>query len=159
QTDAHSVYFSSEEFKKEFLHGNDVDAVIVSIDIHRSTELMLKARTPNYYSKFITELSNALSSIIKDNDGIFDKFTGDGILAFFPTFYSGESAILKAIRSAQLCHEVFSRLYNNNKSKFSIFIKEVGLGIGIDYGTVNIVNTGSELTVVGGPVVYACRFS
>jgi class 3 adenylate cyclase len=33
------------------------------------------------------------------------------------------------------------------------------LGIGIDYGNVTLVNNQSELTVVGIPVVYACRFS
>ncbi|UKJ06246.1 hypothetical protein [Solitalea lacus] len=31
--------------------------------------------------------------------------------------------------------------------------------IGIDYGNVTLVNTQSEPTVVGVPVVYACRFS
>jgi class 3 adenylate cyclase len=40
-----------------------------------------------------------------------------------------------------------------------VFIKDVGLGVGIDYGNVTLVNTQSELTVVGIPVVYACRFS
>ncbi|MGN6401089.1 MAG: hypothetical protein ACTHMD_11585, partial [Flavisolibacter sp.] len=46
----------SEEFKGLFKNSNKCDTVVVSIDIRRSTELMLKARTPELFSKFITEL-------------------------------------------------------------------------------------------------------
>src|SRR5699024_2766536 len=140
-------------------HGSSIQAVVVSIDIRRSTDLMLKARTPNKYSDFITELSAKLSQIIIENYGIFDKFTGDGILAFFPDFYSGKDAIHRALISAEHCHKAFIDLYNKNKKMFSVFIKGIGLGIGIDAGEVSLVNTGTELTVVGRPVVYACRFS
>ena len=34
-----------------------------------------------------------------------------------------------------------------------------GLGIGIDYGTVALVDSFASLTVVGPAVVYACRFT
>jgi len=149
----------SVPFLELFKNSNKCDAVVVSIDIRRSTELMLKARTPELFSKFITELSFKLSQVIISNFGIFDKFTGDGILAFFPKFYSGNNAIIRAIRAAEECHQVFFEHYNNSKECFNVFIKDVGLGIGIDYGNVTLVNTQNELTVVGIPVVYACRFS
>src|SRR5690606_27863700 len=84
---------------------------------------------------------------------------GDGILAFFPKFYSGDYAILLALLAAEECHKVFKEHYSYNRNKFTVHIKNVGLGIGIDYGKVSIANTPSELTVVGRPVVYACRFS
>jgi adenylate cyclase len=146
-------------FLDEFVDGRECDAVVVSIDIRRSTELMLKARTPKLYSLFITGLSRKLSQCIIDNLGIFDKFTGDGILAFFPDFYSGEDAILKAMKAANECHKIFQEHYRKHKDDFNVFIKDIGLGIGIDFGNVTLVNTSSELTVVGIPVVYACRFS
>jgi class 3 adenylate cyclase len=38
-------------------------------------------------------------------------------------------------------------------------MKEVGLGIGIDYGDINLVLVGQELAIVGNPVVYACRMA
>lgn len=150
---------ASKDFQDLFENSNKCDAVVVSIDIRRSTELMLKARTPELFSKFITGLSFGLSQIIMSNFGIFDKFTGDGILAFFPKFYSGNEAIVRAIKAANECHALFSEHYNKSRNCFNVFIKDVGLGIGIDYGTVTLVNTQSELTVVGIPVVYACRFS
>ncbi len=158
-SEAVSAYTNSQDFRNFFKHGNEVDAVVVSIDIRRSTELMLKARSSTDYSDFITTLSEGLSNIIKGNLGIFDKFTGDGILAFFPTFYSGEDAVLRALISAEQCHELFYEHYNSNRNKFTVFIKDIGLGVGIDFGKVSIVNTSSELTVVGAAVVYACRFS
>lgn len=149
----------SQEFQGLFRNSNKCDAVVVSIDIRRSTELMLKARTPELFSKFITELSFKLSQVIMSNYGIFDKFTGDGILAFFPKFYSGEEAIIRAIKASNECHQLFKEHYNNSKNCFNVFLKDIGLGIGIDFGNVTLVNSQSELTVVGIPVVYACRFS
>ena len=149
----------SEQFHSLFRNSNKCDAVVVSIDIRRSTELMLKARTPELFSKFITELSFKLSQIIISNFGIFDKFTGDGILAFFPKFYSGNEAIIRAIKASNECHVLFQEHYYNSKNCFNVFIKDIGLGIGIDFGNVTLVNTQNELTVVGIPVVYACRFS
>lgn len=151
-------YLSNQAFRDQFEHRRETNAIVVSIDIRRSTELMLKARKADLYSDFITELSNKLSHVIIGNYGIFDKFTGDGILAFFPEFYSGKDSVLFALKAAQECHEVFKEHYKSSKDKFSVFIQDVGLGIGIDYGLVTLVNTGAELTVVGRPVVYACRF-
>jgi len=157
--EARKKLLESSEFLELFNDAGSCDAVVVSIDIRRSTELMLKARKPELFSKFITELSSKLSENIISNYGIFDKFTGDGILAFFPKFYSGDEAIIRALKSAEECHEIFDKHYHDSKSCFNVFINDVGLGIGIDYGTVTLVNTSNELTVVGIPVVYACRMS
>ena len=41
-----------------------------------------------------------LGTTITDSYGVFDKFTGDGILAFFPEFFSGPDAGFLAIRAA-----------------------------------------------------------
>lgn len=157
--EAREKLFTDEKFKDLFKNESSCNAVVVSIDIRRSTELMLKAREPKLFSKFITQLSELLKNNIIENYGVFDKFTGDGILAFFPKFYSGEDAMLRAIKSARECHDIFDKYYNDSRDCFNIFIKDVGLGIGIDYGSVTLVNNGNELTVVGIPVVYACRMS
>lgn len=157
--EAKEKLFVDEDFKNKFENGNSYETVVVSIDIRRSTELMLKARKPELFSKFITELSEKLSHAILTNFGIFDKFTGDGILAFFPKFYSGDEAIVRALIAADECHKIFKKHYSESRDCFNVFIKDVGLGIGIDFGIVTLVNTNNELTVVGIPVVYACRMS
>lgn len=155
--EARQKLLSDHKFRDLFQDAKSCDSVVVSIDIRRSTELMLKARKPELFSRFITELSQKLSEVILTNYGIFDKFTGDGILAFFPKFYSGEQAIIRALKAADECHKIFNQHYKNSRECFNVFIKDVGLGIGIDYGSVTLVNTRNELTVVGIPVVYACR--
>jgi class 3 adenylate cyclase len=155
--DARQRLLSDSNFRDLFQDAKSCESVVVSIDIRRSTELMLKARRPELFAKFITELSQKLSDVILLNYGVFDKFTGDGILAFFPKFYSGEHAVVRALKAANECHQIFNDHYRNSRECFNVFVKEVGLGIGIDFGTVTLVNTRNELTVVGIPVVYACR--
>jgi class 3 adenylate cyclase len=157
--EARKLLFESDDFKALFADARACNAVVLSIDIRRSTELMLKARKPELFAKFITELTQKLSAKIIDNYGIFDKFTGDGILAFFPDFYSGKDAMFYALKAAQECHEVFNKHYYSSRDCFNVFIKSAGLGIGVDYGQVTLVNTNNELTVVGIPVVYSCRMS
>jgi class 3 adenylate cyclase len=156
---ARKKLLESEDFRKLFEQENP-KAVIVSIDIRRSTELMLKAREPKLFAKFITTLClESLAGIIIENYGIFDKFTGDGILAFFPDFYSGKDSAYWAIKAADECHQCFKKLYRENRSSFNSVLSDVGLGIGIDYGSVHIVQQQSAVTVIGTPVVYACRLS
>jgi class 3 adenylate cyclase len=154
---AQKKLLSSEEFRALFSQDVPCNAYVLSIDIRRSTELMLKARDPKLYAHFVITLARQLREVILENYGVFDKFTGDGVLAFFPTFYSGEDAGFYALRAAKACHEVFNSLYQESKHCFVSILQEIGLGIGIDYGLVQIVQIGGDFTVVGTPVVYACR--
>lgn len=148
-----------EEFRNLFEQKTPCPAVIMAIDIRRSTELMLKAKDADNYQGFIISLCAQLKQIILDNYGVFDKFTGDGILAFFPEFYSGDDATYLAVKAADECHALFFKHYENNRSCFTTILKDVGLGIGIDYGDTRLVNIQDWLTVIGTPVVYACRLS
>jgi class 3 adenylate cyclase len=156
--DAVKLLGESKKFREEF-EGKSEGIIVLAIDIRRSTELMLKARSPYHFSKFITELCIQLAETIKTYWGVFDKFTGDGILAFFPKFYSGEDSILKAISAAIKCHDIFKNHYQENRNCFNAVLTDIGLGIGIDSGEANIVTVSGGLTVVGTPVVYACRMS
>ncbi len=134
-------------------------AYVLSIDVRRSTELMLKAREPRLFAEFLIELAAELQRIICSRYGVFDKFTGDGILAFFPEFFSGPDAGYLALDAAAACHAAFEAHYQSHRQCFSVVLKDTGLGIGIDYGDVHIVFAGGQFTVVGKPVVYACRMA
>jgi class 3 adenylate cyclase len=143
--------------RTEFERDKPCYAYVMSIDIRRSTELMLKARSPKLFAEFVTTLCSQLRTAILKALGVFDKFTGDGILAFFPDFYSGPDAGFRAVAAAELCHQVFAKHYKENRRCFDAVLSDTGLGIGIDYGEVQMVKIGGEFTVVGKPVVYACR--
>lgn len=156
---AHEKLLESESFRAEFAKDTPRNAYVLSIDIRRSTELMLKAREPKLFAEFIMTLAARMRQVIIDSFGVFDKFTGDGILAFFPEFYSGDDAGYFCLDSAAKCHEVFAITYKEHRHCFLSVLADTGLGIGIDYGAVQIVQIGGDVTVVGAPVVYACRMS
>lgn len=147
----------SEAFRSEFSKDEPRAAYVMSIDIRRSTELMLKAREPKLFAQFIMELASRMRQVIINNFGVFDKFTGDGILAFFPEFYSGKDAGFHCLDAASKCHDVFAATYKEHRRCFMSVLADTGLGIGIDYGLVQVVQIGGDFTVVGAPVVYACR--
>jgi class 3 adenylate cyclase len=154
---AQEALLGDSRLVKKFRSKQPCKAFVLSVDIRRSTALMLKAREPQLFATFITSLCDCFYRIIVDNYGVFDKFTGDGILAFFPEFYSGEDSAFYALDSAEKCHLAFVDHYAKNRNCFSSVFKNAGLGIGIDYGDVSLVDLWGSLTVVGAPVVYACR--
>ena len=149
----------SEVFQRAFLERKECVAFVMAVDIRRSTELMLKARSPEDFAQFVTTLCDDLMSVITEHFGVFDKFTGDGVLAFFPDFYTGPDAAYYAVAAADRCHASFTAHYQRFRRSFTSVLTGVGLGIGLDYGSVHLVQMGGGLTVVGGPVVYACRLS
>ena len=116
-------------------------------------------KNPASFTKFITELSIILTDIIRKNFGIFDKFTGDGVLCFFPDFYTGADALYYALKTAKECHTAFEIFYGKNRECFKCIIQETGLGIGIDCGEAHLSKIGFGYSAVGEPVVYACRLS
>lgn len=155
----HPKYLEKSNSKENLLldfSGNKACAV-ASIDIRESTQLMLNAKSPRLFTEFIKELSSALLSLIKNEYGIYDKFTGDGVLCFFPDFYTGEDCIYHALRMAQKAHQLFNEIYNQHRSSFSVVRYDAGLGIGVDYGDTFITVINDDYTVIGSPVVYACR--
>jgi hypothetical protein len=93
------------------------------------------------------------------NDGVFDKFTGDGILAHFPRFFSGPNAGLLALRAAERCHQAFQRLFLDYQEHFRQPPDQPQISIGIDFGRLIMTSVRGQLTVIGDAVVCACRLS
>jgi len=155
---AANIIFDKNNLLDQFNSENETSNTIMSIDIRRSTDLMLNAKSSDDFATFITGLCEGLKKIVINNFGVFDKFTGDGILAYFPEFYSGDDAVYHCCIAAKSCHEFFENYYNQNRDKFKIIMK-TGLGIGIDFGNAKLVRVNGEPTIVGIPVVYACRLS
>lgn len=148
-----------ENFAKKFIENETFDAVILSVDIRRSTELMLKCSSAKNYAKFITLIASEFETAVKNRFGVYDKFTGDGFLAFFPDFYSGDEALINAVLCVADCKEIFDTVFAEYKNEFDLGNTITGIGAGIDLGQVYAEGGDVEYSVVGKPVVYACRFS
>ena len=157
---AHEAFFSDHALRDRFLASKaECAAFIMAIDIRRSAELMLKARTAELFADFMAGLCEELKGLMCDNYGIVDKFTGDGLLVSFPEFFSGPDAGYRAISAAHAAHLVLAKRYKQHRRSFFTVLKDVGLGIGIDYGNVRFMRIAGDVTVVGAPVVYAARLS
>lgn len=148
---------NNHELRNSYLEGKQIEAYVVSLDIRKSTSLMLKAKSDQDFIEFMKGLIDQLGEIIQEEYGIIEKFTGDGLLVFFPTDYAGPHAGEFAIRSSLRCQEFFKEYYELNACKFKSQIVNTGLGIGIDFGLSRLAFLSNVISLVGEPVVYACR--
>ncbi len=155
--DAKNLLVTDTEFERKFMETDSFNAVILSADIRDSSALVNLEGNEQKFPEFIARIIEELSECVCRNFGIYDKFTGDGILAFFPDFYSEENAVIHALNCAEECHKLYSKIYSEYKEYFGV--AEHGLGVGISYGKVWQSGTQTEFTTVGKPVVTACRLS
>lgn len=135
------------------------EMAILSVDIRNSTHLMEKAISEEKFGEFLALLTEAFKTIILENNGIYDKFTGDGVICYFPDFFSGKDYLYYAIKASQELHQTFKKIYLKCADCFSIIIKDAGLGIGIDSGKVLLKMIADDITVIGNPVINACRLN
>jgi len=93
---AHDALFSDQTLRDHFLNPkSECAAFIVAIDIRRSAELMIKARTAELFGKFMARLCDELRMVICGQFGVVDKFTGDGLLASFPEFSAAQTLAIE----------------------------------------------------------------
>lgn len=137
--------------------GKTVEATVMSVDIRNSTTLMENAIDPKQFAVFMSDLLSNIHNLIMDDYGIFEKFTGDGALAFFPRVMAGDDHSLRAIRCASKIHTAFQTLYKAVLSTAFDVPIQTGLGIGIHTGNIEVVRIRRRLSIVGKPVVIACR--
>ncbi|MBZ0288277.1 MAG: adenylate/guanylate cyclase domain-containing protein, partial [Anaerolineae bacterium] len=101
---------------------------------------------------------NELTEINFQNQGTFDKYIGDSIMAFFGAPIVGDNDALNAARAALEMQSMFARL---KRSVSHLNIESLGLGIGLHSGDAAVGNVGSErvmsYTVIGDTVNTAYR--
>jgi len=101
-----------------------------------------------------------MTEIVFNNEGSIDKFIGDEVMAFFGaplalenSSENGAKAALEMVASFKELREKFS--------KISPHFGNLGIGIGVNTGTVFVGNVGSErrydYTVIGNGVNLARR--
>jgi hypothetical protein len=149
-----------------------VPTATLSFDLRRSTFLMEHAIDKKAYADWLEILVIILKEILHLRGGVFDKFTGDGVLAHFPAYefdvYSSEDALETAydtnvlnciscgwdmIRAAEICSDVLV-------PNISLSNENCGSAVGAAFDNAQwSVGRAGNPVVVGRGVVHACRLS
>lgn len=150
-----------QDKSEEFLRSLDVDElgfVILSLDIVDSTKLA-RATEPRTYARIIAVLLRELSAAVPNFRGHVLKYTGDGLIAYFPEpgfITKNDLAIDCAITLRRLVYEVI------NPALEARGLPSIDVRIGMDAGEAYVEIIGSPETkqhmdIIGALVSMAAK--
>jgi class 3 adenylate cyclase len=134
-----------------------VEAVVVVGDLRMSGILLREATSPALYARFIIGFTEAVRGLAADSNGWFDKFTGDGFIAFWLYRDAPEATAQTVPRFCRAILPAAENLIGNLRRNSRNFPVGVGLSIGVDSGPCELVQVGGSLTLVGSAIVGATR--
>ena len=113
---------------------------------------------PEDVMETLNQTFSRLTKIIADNRGTFDKYLGDGFMAFYGAPIVSDNDALNAVRTAVAMRETFQELKEQWADGPRI---QLDLAVGINSGEAIVGNVGSErmmnYTVIGDTVNVAAR--
>lgn len=134
-----------------------VDATVVVGDLRMSGFVLKEALQPSLFARFIIGFTESVASLTRSEEGWFDKFTGDGFIAFWLHWTDPPPGLTRVPQFCQTVMPAADVLIANLRRNSRNFPVGVGLSIGIDSGPCHLIRVGDSLTVVGGPIVGATR--
>src|SRR5918992_2446880 len=161
-----------QRFRKDglldaIIDGEPIQMFVMAADIRESTMLMKEAVRFELFARTMDKFVSAVRRGIGTPGGWFDKFTGDGFLAYWVVQQGADDVAYQrrfveaagnlahtANELVQLFgHRVLEDFRRNSRN----LSDGVGLSVGLDAGPGFLVEIASELTVVGPPIVGAVR--
>jgi class 3 adenylate cyclase len=158
--------FRKDELLDAIIEGEPLQMFVMAADIRESTMLMKEAVKFELFARIMDKFVSAVRRGIGTPGGWFDKFTGDGFLAYWVVQAGPEEEyqprfVEAAGNLAHTAHELIdlfhSRVLEDFRRNSRNLSDGVGLSIGLDAGPGFLVEIAGELTVVGPPVVGAVR--
>jgi class 3 adenylate cyclase len=136
-----------------------VELVVMAADIRRSSILMKEAADLHQFALTLGEFVEAARNRVWEQSGWFDKFTGDGFLAYWPYDNQTKAQVVRSVIETTVSLRAdFRQLYIPQFAANSQnFPEDVGLAIGLDSGSAKVVGIVNEPTIVGPAVVGAVR--
>jgi class 3 adenylate cyclase len=134
-----------------------VEASVVVGDLRMSTIVLREAVQTTTFARFIVGFTEAVRSLANASGGWFDKFTGDGFIAYWLTPAGEPSALRDVPEFCQALLPAANNLVASLRKTSRNFPVGVGLSLGADAGPCELVMVGEALTLVGGPIVGATR--
>jgi class 3 adenylate cyclase len=158
--------FRRDELLDRIVDGEPLQLFVMAADIRESTMLMKEAVRFELFARIMDKFVSAVRRGIRTPGGWFDKFTGDGFLAYWivppgPQDEYQRRFVEAAGNLAHTAHELIelfhARVLEDFRRNSRNLSEGVGLSIGLDAGPGFLVQIAGELTVVGPPVVGAVR--
>ena len=137
--------------------GGEVRQVTVLFADIRGFSRFTEEHTATEVIETLNRVFQSLSQVVFTHRGTFDKYLGDGLMAFYGAPVSGEDDAQRALDSAIEMQRRFQELCQETGED----LNSLGLGVGLHSGEVVVGNIGSEkvmdYTVVGYVVNVAKR--
>lgn len=158
--------FDTDRLLGAIAENEPIQMFVMAADIRGSTMLMKEAIRPERFAATMDRFVTTVRQGIGHYAGWFDKFTGDGFLAYWiaqtdPDDVYDErfvEAVGNMVHTAKTLVDLFQRrVLEDFRSNSRNLPANAGLSIGLDAGPGYLVQIAGELTVVGPPVVGAVR--
>lgn len=159
--------FDTDRLIAAIVDGQPIQMFVMAADIRESTLLMKEAVRFERFAFTMDKFVSAVRRGIGTPGGWFDKFTGDGFLAYWIVQPSSDEAgyqrdfVQAAGNIAHTAHELIElfhrRVLEDFRRNSRNLSEGVGLSIGLDAGPGYLVQIAGDLTIVGPPVVGAVR--
>jgi class 3 adenylate cyclase len=158
--------FDAERLLDAIVGNEPIQMFVMAADIRGSTMLMKEAIRLERFAATMDRFVTTVRQGIGHYAGWFDRFTGDGFLAYWivqtdPDEVYDErfvEATGNMVHTAKTLVDLFQRrVLEDFRSNSRNLPAHAGLSIGLDAGPGYLVQIAGELTVVGPPVVGAVR--
>jgi class 3 adenylate cyclase len=136
-----------------------VEATVVVGDLRLSGLVLREAIQPSLFARFLIGFTEAIAGLTRENEGWFDRFTGDGFISYWIDVEGAEPSVERLTAFCQAvmpaAESLITRLRQNSRN----FPSGVGLSLGADAGRCELVRVEGLLTLIGSPVVGATRMA
>jgi class 3 adenylate cyclase len=158
--------FRRDDLLDAVIAGEPIQMFVMAADIRESTLLMKESVRFERFAHVMDRFVSSVRRGIRTTGGWFDKFTGDGFLAYWLLQSSSpegfdERWVQTAGDVAHTAHSLIELFHTKVLEDFRAnshnLSAGVGLSMGLDAGPGYLVKIADELTVVGSPVVGAVR--
>ncbi len=131
---------------------------ILFADMRGFTQLCQSLLNPVLVQERLSEFISMLSQLVVDNDGVVNKFLGDGVMALF----QGKECSVRAVKCAFSMVEQFSTMKNGWDETSNQQLDFLDLGVGIATDEVILGGIGGrgirDYTAIGSAVNLAAAF-
>lgn len=135
--------------------------IVVYGDIRRSQDLMIYTEGNDRFEERMVRFTDSIRNLLHDNVGVFDKFTGDGFLAYFNEYLcalESRDYVDCFIQFCRECMKTSQALFDEWKRCVrKLPEEEIMVSIGADVGDIYFGMQYGHLVCIGNAIVWAQR--